>query len=90
MMPHGIQAVERAIERMRHPGKGMPVRLLGRSQRPGESVGGQALADVRILGDVTVIVVIHERVMVDRVVERQRDHREKQADDGIALLRIRE
>ena len=89
MMPGGIQAEQRDIERMRHPGQRMPVRLLGRSQRPGESIGGQPLPHVRILGDVAVIVIIHEGMAVDRVVERERDDRQQQAHDRVPLLRIR-
>ena len=86
MMPGGIQAKQRDIEGVRHPGERMPVGLLGRGQSPFESIGGQALTNVRVLGDVTVIVIVHEGMAIDGVVESQRYHREKQADDRVALL----
>ena len=86
MVARGIQAEQRTIEGMRHPGERMPVRLFGRSQRPGESVRRQTLPDVRIVDDVTVVIVVREGMTIDRIVERERDHGEKQAHDGIALL----
>ena len=89
VMSRGIQVKQRAIQRVGDPGQRMPVRLLGRRQRPLESVGSQALAHVRIIDDVSVIVIIHKRMAVDRVVERQRDHRQQQADDLVPLPRIR-
>ena len=64
----------------------MPVGLLGRGQGPFERIGGQALTNVGVLGDVTVIVIVHEGMAIDGVVESQRYHREKQADDRVAFL----
>ena len=86
MVPGGIQAKQRDIEGMRHPGERMPVGLLGRGQGPFERIGGQALTNVGVLGDVTVIVIVHEGMAIDGVVESQRYHREKQADDRVAFL----
>jgi hypothetical protein len=42
---------------------------------------------VRVLRDVTVIVVVHEGMPVHRIVESECDHREKQTQDGITLFR---
>src|SRR5579872_5301201 len=67
----------------------MPIRLLGRSQRPLESRGGQPLAYVRVLGDVAVVIVVDERMVIDRVVKRERDHGQQQTRDGIASLQRR-
>ena len=44
---------------------------------------------MRILGDVTVIVIVHEGMAIDGVAESQRCHCEKQADNEIPLLRLR-
>src|SRR5580700_11022901 len=90
MMPCGIQVKQRAIQRMRHPRQRMPVRLLGGCQRPRDSVRGQALTDVQILGDVAVVVIVHEGMVVDRVVEGKSDYRKKQAQDRVALFGRRE
>ena len=89
VVPGGIQPKQRDIQRMRHPGQRMPVRLLGRSQRPFESVPQSAPAARANSCDVTIVVVVHERMVIDRVVERKRDHRQQQTDDLVPLLRIR-
>jgi hypothetical protein len=44
------------------------------------------LPDVRVLGDVAVIVVIYKRMMVDGVIERERQNCEEQAHNLIALF----
>ena len=72
VVPGGIQAKQRTIKRVRHPGEWMPVRLLGRGQRPRDGIGGQSLTEVRVVDDIAVIIVVHERVAVDRVVKRER------------------
>jgi hypothetical protein len=86
MMPNGILAKQREVQFVLHPGKRMPVRSFGRSQCPPEGFPGQALTDVRILRDVTIVVIVYKRMAIDRVVERKRDHRENQAHDGCALF----
>ena len=68
----------------------MPVGLFGRGQSPGESASGQSLAYVRVLGDVTVIVVIYEGMPVDRVINCQCQNSQQQAQSRIALLGGRE
>ena len=89
MVPHRAQPKQREIEGVRHPGERMPVRLLSRSQRPGEGFSSQALTNMGILSDVAVIVIIYKRVPIDGIVESQREHREKQTHNRIALLRRR-
>ena len=74
---------------MRYPRQRMPVCLLRRSQRPTDCVNGQPLANVRILGDVAVIVVVYERMPIYGIVKRKRRYREKQAHHRIALFRGR-
>ena len=56
------------VERVRQPGERMPVSLLGCGESPGDRFPSEAVADMKILRDVAVVVVIDERVAVDRVV----------------------
>ena len=85
MTPNGILAKQREVQFVLHPGKRMPVRSFGRSQCPPEGFPGQTLTDVRILSDVTIVVMVYKRMAIDRVVERKRDHREN-PHDGCALF----
>ena len=55
----------------------MPVRLLGRRERPLESIGGQPLTNVRIVDDVAVVIIVGKGMAIDRVVQRERHHREQ-------------
>ena len=64
----------------------MPVGLIGGGECPGKCVGGEALEDVYILGDVAIVVIVDEGMAIDRVVEDQRDYRQQQADYGITLF----
>ena len=60
----------------------MPVALFLGGESPGDRVPVQTVVDVRVLGNVAVIVIIDERVAVDRVVERQcGDDQEKTQND---------
>ena len=68
VMSRRIQAKQRAIERVRHPSQRMPVRLLRRGQGPRNRIGSQALADVRIIDDIAVVVIVHERMAIDGIV----------------------
>jgi hypothetical protein len=65
-----IQAKHRAIQSMRHPGQRMPVCLLRRRYSPANGFQRESLADMWIPGDIAVIVIIHEWVMVNRVIDR--------------------
>ncbi len=78
------------VKRMRQPGERMPVSLLGSGHGPSDGVPVQALVDVRVLGDVAVVVIIDEGMAVDRVVERQGRDYQKKAQDDIALFGRRE
>ena len=68
----------------------MPVGLLGCGDRPGDRAARQALTDMRVFGDVTVVVVVDEGMAVDRIVECQRDDGQKKTHHRIALFSGRE
>ena len=85
-----IQAKQRAVERVRHPGQRMPVPLFAGSQGPEQRTCCQSLADMRILRDVAVVIVIDEWMASDWIVDRQCDNGQQKADYRISLLRRRE
>ena len=68
----GIQTKQRAIQSMGHPGQRMPVCLLRRCYSPANGFERESLSNMEIPGDVTIIVIIHERVTVNRVIDRDR------------------
>jgi hypothetical protein len=78
------------IERVREPRERMPVSLLHGGEGPGDRVPGHAVVDVRILGDIAIVVVVDERVAIDRIVERQRDYYEQETKDYVAPFGRRE
>ena len=90
MVPGRILMKQLPVERVRQPGQRMPVPLLGCSESPGDRLPGEAVVDVKILRDVTVVVVIDERVAVDRVVERESGDHEEKAKNDVALFGRRE
>lgn len=64
----------------------MPVRLLCGSEGPRDCVPAQAIVDVRIVDDVSVVVVIDERMPVNRVVESQRRRNYQKTQNCVALF----
>src|SRR5437016_11005981 len=58
MMPAGVETKELAIQHVRKTSDGEPVRGIAGSDRPLQASRRDALAHVRILGDVFVIVVV--------------------------------
>ena len=75
------------IKRVRQPGERMPVSLLRGSEGPSDRVPAQPVADVRILGDIAVVVIIDEGMAVDRVIERQRGYHKQEAQNYVAFFR---
>ena len=90
MMSGRVHAKQRDIQSMRHPRERMPIGLLGGSEGPRNGASGQSLTDVRVLSDVTIIVVIDEGMAVDWVVQSQSCDRQQQAHDRVALFSGRE
>src|SRR5579862_509056 len=87
VMSCSIEMEELVIQRMREPGQRMPISLLGRSERPTDRIPAEAGANVRILGDVTIVIVVDETMPVNRVIDRQRGHYEQKRKNKIPLLR---
>src|SRR5580704_18793696 len=71
---------------MGHPSQRVPVALFGRSGRPTNRAPSQTGAHMGVLSYIAVIVIVHERMPADRVVKRQRQHGQQQAQHVIALL----
>ena len=58
----------------------MPVGLLEGRERPRDRVPCQPSLHVHVVGHVTVIVIVDERMTVHRIVERDRGNRQQQAE----------
>ena len=86
MVSRRILVEELPIQRVRQPRDRMPVALLHGCQCPCERVAGQAVSDVRVLGDVAVIIVIDEGMAVDWVVQGQRGDHQQETENDVALF----
>src|SRR6476660_688808 len=65
----------------------MPIALLGGRKGPADGVPVDALVNVSVPGDVTIVIVVNEGVAVDRIVNRQCRYHQQQTQDHIALFR---
>ena len=90
VVSRGVLVKQLIVKRVRHPGERVPIALLHGGEGPDGCVPVQTVTDVRILGDVAVIVIVDERVAIDRVVERQRCHHQQETQDYVALFGRRE
>ena len=81
MMAAGLQAIKLAVQHVREPGQRMPVAGVVRGERPGDSLAGQAPADVPVLVDVIVVVEVDE-VVAGRLAEDGDHRQQQQAADG--------
>jgi hypothetical protein len=85
-MSRGIEVKQRDVKGVGYPGEWMPVRLFGGSQGPRDGLASQSIADVRILRDISIVIVVNKWVVVYGIVEKQRNHREKQAYHRVPLF----
>ena len=82
----GIQLKKLAIQGVREPGQRMPVGLIVSGERPLDRVPLQAGLHVHVFRDVDGVVVVDERMLVYRIVEREgRDRQQKAQDPGPRL-----
>src|SRR3954471_5977140 len=63
MMPPRIQTVELAIDHVRDPGEGMPVRRMEMGESPKNAFESQAARDLGVLRHVFEVVVVNEAVI---------------------------
>ena len=61
------------VEHIRNPGERKPVRGVAGCEGPLEAVEGQAVADVRVLGDVDGIVEVDELEVVNLRIQAKND-----------------
>src|SRR5450432_3353484 len=87
MMAGGVQMENLAIESVGNPGQRVPVHRIRTAECPGDRVPTQSRLNVKIVGDVLIIVKIEELKMRNRIIESQRQHCQQQAKDEGALLR---
>ena len=67
----GMQLEKLAIQGVRKPGQRMPVGLIKSCERPMHRVPVQPLLHVQVGRDVTRVIVIDKRMLVDGIVKRQ-------------------
>src|SRR6266568_3848204 len=87
MMPCRIDAEQLVVECVRQPRKRMPVCLLGSGEGPGNGGRTQASADVWVVFDIAIVIVVGEGMLIDRVVDCQRHYHDQQAKNDAPLLR---
>src|ERR1039458_5536762 len=81
VVPSGVQLKKLVIQGVRQPSQRMPVGLIVGRERPLDRVPVQTSLHVRVVGDVNRVVVVDERVMIYRIVEREgRGHQQKTQD----------
>ena len=73
-----VQAVKLAVQRMRYPGKRMPVARM-ESECPDEARKSQPRLDVAVLRHVLLIVKFDEVISKRRQIDQQRSQRQAQA-----------
>ena len=71
MMARGIQAEQLAIEHVGDPSERVPVGNIESSERPTNVLKRQAGLNVRIEGDVRIVIVVNESIAGGGIVERQ-------------------
>ncbi len=62
VMPARIQIEQLAIQRVREPGQGMPVRGVQRRKAPLDGLPAQTRLHLRVVQDIDVVVVVQERM----------------------------
>ena len=82
----GILVEQLIVKRVRQPCDGMPVSQIPGSERPADRAAVQTLVDVRIFGDVAVVIVIDKGVTVGWVIEREGGYHQEQAQDDVTLF----
>jgi hypothetical protein len=87
MMPRRIQAKQLVVERVGDPAQRMPIRLLGRSERPSDRIAAQARAHVRVLSHVTSVIVVDEAMPIQRIVDNKGENQDQQTENEITLFR---
>src|SRR5207253_3379737 len=83
MMTRGIQAEQLAIEHVGDPSERVPVGNIESSERPTNVLERQAGLNVRIEGDVRIVIVVNESIAGGGIVERQGAGDEQQNQDGL-------
>jgi hypothetical protein len=74
MMAARVQSKKLIIEHVGPPGKGMPESCLQRGQGPSKVCPGKTLLDLRIVGNVEVIIQGHELMARDREIDDEGSH----------------
>ena len=76
MVTSRIQLEELVVESVRQPGNWVPVGVIKTRECPLHGVPSQTRAHMRVIRNVAVVVVVHESVMNDGIVESKRQQRQ--------------
>src|ERR1700674_5013420 len=77
-----IRAVQLAIQGMRKPSQRMPVGVLGRAQGPDECLPRQASLNVRVVGNIVLIVIVKDEAMPDGRTVNCQSYKSQQETQG--------
>ena len=73
VMTSRVQAIEVIIYHVGNPGKGMPTTKVTRSESPTDTVPGHPDLNMKVLGDVIVVIKVDELVMGNGPIAEQRN-----------------
>ena len=85
VMSAWIKAVEGAISHVRQPGYRMPIAEINGAEGPTDARPGQAGLNVRVLGNVFVVIVVDEFMMSQRPIAEQGDGGEGEANGKLSI-----
>src|SRR5262249_12089260 len=85
MMSSRIQVKQLIVNSMRNPRQRMPVRGVECRERPADRAPVQSRLYVTICCDVHIVVVVHETILIDGLVERESTCDEEKTHNQIPL-----
>jgi hypothetical protein len=86
MMTPRARPEELPVQRMGKPRQRMPVRLFCSREGPRNGIPTQAGMNVNVIDNIAVVIVIHERVPIHRVIDRQCSDDDQQRNNHIAIV----
>ena len=85
MVTDRIELKQLAIEGVRKPGQRMPVRLIERGECPSYRFPVKTRPNMRILGDIAIVVEVHETIARHGIVESKCGHHQQQPQHNFLL-----
>ncbi len=82
MVRAGLQPEHLAIQGMRKPGEGLPIRKIKCGERPLRPIPAKAILNVDVVAYTDIIVVIEELIAMNRIVHGKCANHEENAKNG--------